>query len=508
MSAAHDRLPGWAKPSLLGALVLLLAGLALSWGQPLLDQHDFRQTQTAISSYWMTRGGPLWLYETPLFGPPWTVPFEFPLYQWLVAAIAGSGLPITLDQSARVVSLAALVACVWPLRVSLRQLHATPELIAAASVLFLASPVHAFWGRAVMVESLALLLAMGFLAVIQLSVARRDWSLVAAATVLATAAILVKVTTLFAFAALAGTVVAFAIAADLKSRQYRRALFMAIASALPMAVALIALIAWLDVSDAAKASSPFTAWLGSAELSRWNYGTVEQRMSADFWVGAVIKRMLPDVIGLSAWLVPALLVLGFHSKDRSGMLLWLLAPLSLFLLPMLVFTNLHQIHNYYQVANAVFLVVCLAALVDHASRGRSYWLAPALTLACAAAMVVHSWNHFLPEVTKDQSNHPALALARVIRETVAREDVIVTAGLDWSATVPYYSQRRAVMLLRESDMLNIPALLPTRERPSGANVGALVQCGPGYEFMNTLTARLGPDPLRIEAGGCIVTVRR
>lgn len=507
MKASPLPLPGWVGPALVAALACQLAALALSWNQPLLDQHDFRQTQTAISAYWMTRGGPLWLYETPIFGPPWLVPFEFPLYQWLVAALAGSGLPLTLDQSGRLVSVAAMVACVWPLRASLRLFGASPQMVAIACVLFLTAPIHLFWGRAVMIESLALLLAMGFTAVIQTMVAQRRYSLVGVATLLATAAALVKITTFFSFAALAGLVVAAAIVADLRARHLRRASALAVAAGLPVIVALASLLYWLDVSDAAKATSPLTAWLVSDQLSSWNHGTLPQRFSSEFWLDTVAARIAPDVLGYAAWLLPVVLLASFFSRDRRGLAGLCLLSLGLFLLPMLVFTNLHMIHNYYQMANAVFLVVLAATAIEFASRGRGPWLAPSLTLAFMVAMLAHGWHAFAPSMRQDASQLPAVQIARVIRAEVAPDDIILTAGLNWAATVPYYSQRRALMILRESDLPHVPARFPTREQPEGARIGALVQCLQGYDFILRFEPALGPNPRRVEAGGCVIHLR-
>src|SRR3954451_6195510 len=61
-------------------------GLHVGWSHGILDVHAWRQTHTAISAYEMAfRGGPFWRYRTPIFGPPWQWPLEWPLYQWLVA---------------------------------------------------------------------------------------------------------------------------------------------------------------------------------------------------------------------------------------------------------------------------------------------------------------------------------------------------------------------------------------------------------------------------------------
>ncbi len=37
-------------------------------GEPLLGMYEFRETQTALSAYWMSVGGPKLIYETPVLG--------------------------------------------------------------------------------------------------------------------------------------------------------------------------------------------------------------------------------------------------------------------------------------------------------------------------------------------------------------------------------------------------------------------------------------------------------
>src|SRR5450759_1816213 len=97
------------------SLFVLIAGCHI----PLLDQHSFRQTQTAISTYWLLHGGNWLAYETPVLGSPWAIPFEFPLYQWIVA-LTSSILPISLDNVGRIVSYIFQVCCLAPLYVLFR----------------------------------------------------------------------------------------------------------------------------------------------------------------------------------------------------------------------------------------------------------------------------------------------------------------------------------------------------------------------------------------------------
>jgi len=80
---------------------------------PILDLYFFRQTQTALSAYWLWRGGPWLSYETPALGFPWSIPFEFPFYQGLVALLRAIGIPI--DISGHLVSFSFYLASIWPI---------------------------------------------------------------------------------------------------------------------------------------------------------------------------------------------------------------------------------------------------------------------------------------------------------------------------------------------------------------------------------------------------------
>ena len=103
--------------AVLAALFVLCAAWALTreWDKPLLDLHSFRQTQTAISTYYMVGNPGVFLdYTTPVLGKPWRIPLEVPFYQWVVARWHDS-TGMGLDQSGKLVSIAFLLACIWPL---------------------------------------------------------------------------------------------------------------------------------------------------------------------------------------------------------------------------------------------------------------------------------------------------------------------------------------------------------------------------------------------------------
>lgn len=483
----------------LGGLACLVV-LAASWFQPLLDQHWFRQTQTAMSAYWLTRGGPWLLYHTPIFGPPWSVPFEFPLYQWLLALVAGSPLPLTLDQSGRLLSVAFLLATLWPLRGVLRELGYSVPATNLASALFLLSPLYLFWGRSVMIESLALFLAILFVMCVQRVVQSRGWGWVAAAAFAGSLAALVKVTTFFPAATLAGSIVALAFWHQVRERRYRQALALAVRAAAPVLIALVVLLWWLHAADAVKAISPQTRFGMSDALTRWNYGTWEQRVSEKFWQ-LLWTRMLPDSAGY-LWMVG--LLAAFVAGCRAAVMACL-GGVALFMLPLMVFTNLHLVHNYYQYANAVYLLAGVAPGLAALGQGWRPWVAQALMMVLVFGMAWRFQDTFWPSVVSDKSAQRPIQIARLIRAQTPEDSIIATHGLSWSPEVPYYSLRRAVMLGRGGgDDL---AWILAHPQTQAAGISAFVSCPQRDGTLMNPMPELGAFERFADVGGCRVFLR-
>lgn len=86
--------PGRKPPELaLGAFIVCLAfhfwGVQVGWESQNLPGVEYRQAQTACSAYWIKAEKDFSLaYPTPVLGKPWSIPLEFPLYQWTVVAVS------------------------------------------------------------------------------------------------------------------------------------------------------------------------------------------------------------------------------------------------------------------------------------------------------------------------------------------------------------------------------------------------------------------------------------
>src|SRR5688500_10269558 len=74
-------------------LVVFVALLAPTLDHPLLDKHDFRQTQTAFTARIFHEDGiDLFHPRVPVLGEPFEIPFEFPLYQAIASLVMDLGV--------------------------------------------------------------------------------------------------------------------------------------------------------------------------------------------------------------------------------------------------------------------------------------------------------------------------------------------------------------------------------------------------------------------------------
>jgi len=412
--------------------------VSIGWTHGIFDAHPFRQTQTAVSVYWMLQGGPLLAYHTPVLGYPWAIPLEFPLYQWLVAGlVAASGASI--EASGRAVGVAFFLASLIPGWIVLGGLGLTPASRLLCLAMLLASPLYLFWSRTLMIESTALFLSLSYLAAVICWRRRRRAAPLVAAAAFGALAAMVKVTTFLGFLAAAGLLVgvdAWRARPGLELRRVRPYGLAAVAFAL---LPCLACVCWFAFCDALKEQNAFAAVLTSGALWHWTFGDWSQRLRAGTWLA--IWQRYPNWFVSWAVLAMAAVALPF-ARGRRAMAL---SALALGVGVMLVFTNLHAVHDYYQYANAVFLLaaigLALSGLVDAPDWRRVVGLG-----AFAAAIVFMlraegSW--YLAFQASDPRPHDEFA--EHVRAVTAPNDVLVIWGARWSPEIPWTAKRRALM---------------------------------------------------------------
>jgi hypothetical protein len=495
---------GLATGLLLTTIALVVALFLGTWRQPILDVHGFRQTQTALSVYWGIVDGWRWAYETPVVGAPWSVPFELPVFQWVVSLVWRlTGMP--LDVCGRLASFLFYAGSALAMAVLLRRLGVSRSVACIGASLFLLAPVNLFWGRAFLIESCALFFALCFAATAVGAIDRtaagaRDWSVALLLVLLAATAALTKITTFVPAAAFVGgylvvTTLTMARATPQWPSLARRA-------ALAIVPALLALgltILWVRYSDVVKAQNPIAAHLTSPTLGGWNFGSFAQRTSSELWRDVIWGRAVPESVGSIA-VVASIAAAAVLLRGRNAMLFVLVV--AVYLGSFLTFTNLHIVHNYYQAANAVWAVMGVTIVLDGIARRAS---APALALAVAVAaqQLAGFVGRYAPAVTQTVPAHAqrTLEVSRKLIEVTEPQDVILVFGFDWSSEVAYYAARRTVTVPAWPGLYEIA--LSQRSRlaaPYAANWA--VACGAARSLEPALRSiSRGPE---IPVSGCVI----
>lgn len=175
-SAESSRTSGrLAFAFLVVALGLNVWSVTRGWHGSLSDAHEFRQIQTALTpAYHFKATGFRLDYETPVLGPPWSIPMEFPSYQAAVAGLSSvTGWP--LEQCGRGVSVLFFCAGLVALYLILR--HSGLSRVAGwcAVAATLTAPLYAFYARTFLIETTALCFGLWFLWGFQQGLAGHRW---------------------------------------------------------------------------------------------------------------------------------------------------------------------------------------------------------------------------------------------------------------------------------------------------------------------------------------------
>ncbi|MCF3648410.1 ArnT family glycosyltransferase [Synoicihabitans lomoniglobus] len=452
-----------------------------NWSLGFLAGHEFRQTQTALSILFIQKDNNFALaYPTPLFGPPWSIPMEFPLYQWTVAILVNlSGW--TIPETGRFVSLASFYLTLPGIFLLLGESKVSRAGRWLVLALIVSAPVYVFYSRAILIESMALMLSVWFLwTFVRLCrVPRLGW--LASTSLLGTAAILVKVTTFVPWCAIAIVVGLRWSWTEWKHRAWlglrRTICWGAAAGALPG----LAIMWWLRYADYIKSQSPGGQSLQSTALSDVNWGTWQDRISRES-LGALLSNN--DHAVAPWWILFGVLIFGTVVSWRKSTPLWGLVIV--YIATLGTFPVLYHRHDYYFYAVAVFPLAAAGLAISRVDAfSRRAWLGPVMFLSIVTSQLFGYARDYAP--IHRLVSYGGTGLTIVLRTMLPDEGVIIVAGQDWGAMLPYYTGRRGLMLREE--VTNNPVELNRYFAPLASEpVSALILTGKQRENSQLIAA--------------------
>jgi hypothetical protein len=440
-----NNLNGYKLLAIVALFVLIFINI-INISQPILEEHGFRQTQTALTAYYLGINGFSLSYQTPVVGEPWAIPFEFPIYQQIVAVIS-SYTSVSLTVIGRLINLLFIIMACIPIICILRRNKIHESAIYIVISLYLSAPLYLFWAGTFMIEGAALFFTLCFL-YYSIKVNHKDLS-VKDLTFLGLFLLLAglqKITTVLPVVLIV-LVYSTINWLGLNSFSIKHRLSTLLRIYLMIFLALGVAIIWVRYSDIIKLENPIGAKLTSKALRSWNFGTLAQRMSAEFWLNIVFYRNIwASSLGYFG-VVVITIGLGLI-KTPSRVKLMIAISLILFVLPFLFFPNLHAVHNYYQVSNLVFFVIALGLslfyLLDR-SISISKYVLPILVITFMGWNYYSFSKEYFPKKMMDLSDHRTLKLGKFIDEnTPIDATVIWLGGYDWSSEVAFYSKRKSL----------------------------------------------------------------
>jgi len=411
----------------------------------ILDIHGFRQTQTALTAFYVIQDGFKLAYETPVLGTPWTIPFEFPLYQWIVA-IMKMNSSMSLDLSGRVVSLLFFYLCLIP-TYKISRKYITDKYAPLLILSFiLIHPIYIFWSRTFMIESTALFFSLCYLWQALDYLENKKKIHFVLATLLGVTAALVKITTLVPFVMFLGIIIlmqwikekgyTFNIKNNIKYVFYAVFFFL-----LPV----ITIKYWVDFSDALKQLNQYAYDCTSAtKLADWNYGTMDQKLSLETWKGILVNSSLYNA--KFYLFIIALIILTYYLKLKY----WkhTLACLALYFSAPLIFTNLHFIHNYYTYSNSVFLCVAFGFIALSLIEQQSKQVLTFVGIGFSIVVSVYIFKSYLKDYYTPQKTNTdyIVKLSEQVKNLTKKDEVILVYGNDWGSEYAYYTERKTIAL--------------------------------------------------------------
>ena len=414
---------------------IIVAGVILRFyrfNAPLLDQHAFRQTQTASEVWlWHRFGFSPFEYHVPMYGGGFWV-LEFPWYQWIVY---GLGLVFGLhEQLGRVVSIMAFVACAYLLfEIGKRLLGSRAAAVAA--VVFLAfMPATVFFYRAFLIDPTLIAVALlMFLAAIRLW-ERFSWTWTAVFVGAFFVTALGKANLIVVFSL---PIIVLIVRALIARRLPWKGL-----AVLTGGVVLTIVTLWLWTRHADSLNLPSNG-MTFANMQGWYFGST--LLDANLW-HTVFQRFL-DNTGVIGMLFVGLGAVAIATV-KTGHRLVLVALIASGFISVAIFANLNRVHDYYQLPYYPTIALLgglgvwsIGSLALRISRERAIQLTAGLLagLAITWTITLFSSSYFADAAVDVGSLGTALELSQ---NTPDRPLVYLAEGADANDPTILYEAKR------------------------------------------------------------------
>ncbi len=425
------------KISLFLIFLLPIIFYTYSFNSTLLDHMGYRQTQTALSTLWMSHSDSWLNFTFPVFGYPWLLPLEYPIFQIISYWLSGIEF-VQLQTSGRLLSLIVFYMSLIPIRYILEKSFSEHLIF---YFFYFTSPILLYFSSKFLIDGFVFFLSLSvfasFLMLVKNFTIRNSFIFFLFCTLCG----LQKITGLMAVLSGCGIYTIFYLATLKKDKNYYTK---ALKFFFIFAVSVVIPIAWVFYGDHEKESIYLTSFLTSDALLNWNYGTLDQRL--DLYN---LSKVFGWRIGLLGGVFLLALRVIFYKFNKLKNNALAISCLSCGLFGPIVFFNLYLIHDYYLISSLGFIGIGLYLMVDISKpRFKNLNISSnfyAITVLILNILVFSYW--YLPKTNNISFSHEDMYITALkIKNKLDREKVVLTSGVDWDSTIPFYSEKFAIMI--------------------------------------------------------------
>lgn len=191
----------------------------------------------------------------------------------------------------------------------------------------------------------------------------------------------------------------------------------------------------------------------TGNLTSWNFGHWTQRFSLSSWQelsSHAFERLFQSPIPFAIALALSIIMRSKSALEFSSLAAFLIGPV--------VFLNLFRVHDYYWYANGIlgilFLAVVSARLIQtyHLNRIGVYFTVGVLVFYQTISVFTSQYRD-ASSVFRNYTNS-VLATAEKIKSSTNSTDTLLIYGHGWNSSIPYYSERRALMILKDHQLFD------------------------------------------------------
>ena len=410
--------------------------------------HNFRQTQTALTAFYL-ESWKLYLYETPVLGgPSWRIPFEFPIYQAVVKLFnILTGVPLV--QSGKIISFLFFSLSLIPVVKIFKFLNFDIFLIKYLVAFILICPIYFYWSGTFMIESAALFFILCF---IYFAIKIIFYFPIINLRDLVYASVFLVLTGLQKSTYIVGPLIVFPllfIFINFGKITNNHKIFLKILIYFILSILLIYF--WIYYSDIVKSESYGGKWLTSHGLKGWNYGRLSYLIDLTFYNQIFFERVFFSSSLLVFIFFLSLLNLIFDDKKSR---LFSICCLTLFLLPILIFRNLFFVHDYYLTANVIFVQIFIGFNMHNITKNSTIFfnnfkfnnnlLSTILLLSIFIIYANSPLGKYYYKSKKNAGVNNILEMTNDIKENSNKYDTLIYYGFDWSSVIAFYSERKSL----------------------------------------------------------------